>query len=192
MTLHPTLLSCLPAIDPAMGDILAVIETPKGSPNKYDYDETCGAFRLAGVLPDGSLFPYDFGFIPSTLGEDGDPLDVLVFLDAPMPVGCVLTVRLIGAIEAKQRKKGEDWIRNDRLLAVATHAHTHAHVEDLDDQRPHLLDEIEAFFGNYHALKGSEFKPIGRTGPQRARKLLDGGAEAFRRKRGNGGQTKVA
>jgi inorganic pyrophosphatase len=105
--------------------LLAVIETPKGSPNKYDYDDACAAFRLAEVMPKGSYFPYDFGFIPSTVGDDGDPLDVLVFMDDPAPVGCVLTIRLIGAIEAKQQEKGGDWERNDRLLAVATHAHTH-------------------------------------------------------------------
>lgn len=89
-------------------------------------------------------------------------MDVLVFLDAPVAVGCVLTVRLIGVIEAKQRKKGEQWIRNDRLLAVATHAHTHQHVETLDDLRPHLADEIEAFFQHYNAMKGSDFKPVNR------------------------------
>lgn len=134
-------------------------------------------------MPEGSSFPYDFGFIPSTRGEDGDPLDVLVFMDAPVPVGCVLTVRLIAVIEAKQRKKGGHWIRNDRLLAVATHAHTHAHVETLDDLRPHLLNEIEAFFENYNTLKESEFKPLSRSGPKKARRLLNEGADAFRKRR---------
>jgi inorganic pyrophosphatase len=180
--LKPSLLSCLPALDPETGDVTAVIETPKGSPNKYDYDDGCAAFRLAGVMPEGSSFPYDFGFIPSTLGEDGDPLDVLVFMDAPVPVGCVLSIRLIGVIEAKQRDKGQDWITNDRLLAVATHAHTHAHVKSLDDLRPRLIDEIEAFFENYNRLNGKEFKPTDRSGPKKARKLLDQGADAFQRK----------
>jgi inorganic pyrophosphatase len=92
----PLLLSRLPTTDPNTGDLLAVIETPKDSPNKYDYDETCAAFRLAEVMPKGSYFPYDFGFIPSTVGDDGDPLDVLVFMDDSAPVGCVLTIRLIG------------------------------------------------------------------------------------------------
>lgn len=178
-----TFLSRLPALDPKTGDVTAVIETPKGSSNKYDYDESCAAFRLAGVLPDGSSFPYDFGFIPSTLGEDGDPLDVLLFMDAPVPVGCVLTIRLIGAIEARQREKDGEWVQNDRLLAVATHAHTHAHVENLDDLRPRLLDEIEAFFQHYNQLNGKEFKPLDRSGPKRARELLDAGAEAFRKQR---------
>ena len=66
-------------------DLIAVIETPKGSPNKYKYDETCGAFRLNMVMPKGSFWPYDFGFIPSTLGDDGDPLDVLILMDEPAP-----------------------------------------------------------------------------------------------------------
>lgn len=179
-------LSQLPAMDEASGDVTAVIETPKGSPNKYDYDQGCATFRLAGVMPEGTTFPYDFGFIPSTVAEDGDPLDVLVFLDAPVVVGCVLTVRLIGVIEAKQRKKDEEWIRNDRLLAVATHAHTHQHVETLDDLRPHLVDEIEAFFQHYNEMKGSEFKPVGRSGPKKARKLLDQAEAAFRTKHPQG------
>jgi inorganic pyrophosphatase len=71
------LLSRLPTTDPNTGDLLAIIKTPKYSPNKYDYDDVCAAFKLAEVMPKGSYFPYDFGFIPSTLGDDGDPLDVL-------------------------------------------------------------------------------------------------------------------
>jgi len=90
------LLSHLSLLDAPSGDLTAVIETPKGSPNKYDYDDSCAAFRLSAVMPEGTTFPYDFGFFPSTVADDGDPLDVLVFLDAPVVVGCVLTVRLIG------------------------------------------------------------------------------------------------
>lgn len=178
-------LAALPREDDETDAITAVIETPKGSSNKYDYDAKIGAFRLAGVLPEGSAFPYDFGFIPSTLGEDGDPLDVLVFLDAPIPIGCVLAVRLIGVIEARQREKKGDWITNDRLLAVAIHAHAHAHVQSIDDLRPHLLDEIEAFFRNYNALHGKEFEPLGRGGPKRARRLIDEGAQGWERKHGD-------
>ena len=190
--MEPTLLSCLPALDRETGDVTAVIETPKGSQNKYDYDDSCAAFRLAEFLPQGSSFPYDFGFIPSTLGEDGDPLDVLVFMDAPVPVGCVLTIRLIGVIEAKQRETGGHWIRNDRLLAVATHAHTHGHVETLNDLRPRLLDEIEVFFETYNALKQKEFKPIDRAGPKKARKLLAQGALVFSKQSKNAVPTKAA
>jgi inorganic pyrophosphatase len=181
-------LSRLSVLDAASGDVMAVIETPKGSPNKYDYDPDCGAFRLAGVMPEGTTFPYDFGFIPSTVAEDGDPLDVLVFLDAPVVVGCVLTVRLIGVIEAEQRKKGQDWIRNDRLLAVATHAHTHDHVRTLDDLRPHLIDEIEAFFSHYNEMKESQFKPIKRGGPKQAWDLIRQAEGTFAEQNGPRGE----
>jgi inorganic pyrophosphatase len=173
------LLSCLPALDRKENGVTAVIETPKGSANKYNYDDECGAFRLGGVLPEGSTFPYDFGLIPSTLGDDGDPLDVLVFMDNPVPIGCILTVRLIGVIEAKQREHGGDWVQNDRLLAVATKAHTHRHVVSINDLRPGLLDEIEAFFCNYNEQKGKKFKPVDRSGPKKAHKLLEQGIAAF-------------
>jgi inorganic pyrophosphatase len=174
------LLSRLPVLDASSGQITAVIETPRGSPNKYDYDESCAAFRLKRVLPEGTSFPFDFGFIPSTLGDDGDPLDVLVFLSAPAVVGCVLAVRLIGVIEARQQGEGEDWIRNDRLLAVATQGRTHAHVETLEDLRPRLLDEIEAFFSYYNKMNDKAFEPLGRGGPKTARKLVEKAAAAFR------------
>ncbi len=84
----------------------AVIETPKGSRSKFDYDEESGLFRLAGLLPEGMSFPLDFGFFPSTKAEDGDPLDVLVLHDEPIPVGALLTIRLIGVIEVDQTSRG--------------------------------------------------------------------------------------
>ena len=162
----------LPYRDAENDSLLAVIETPRGSRNKYDYDPDLRLFRLAAVLPEGTVFPYDFGFFPSTKAEDGDPLDVLVLLDESVPPGTTVTVRLIGAIRAEQRKKGEKWIRNDRLLAVATHAHTHGNVESIKDLNSKMLDEIEAFFEHYNRLKQSEFKPIDRVGAKKAEKLL--------------------
>src|SRR5215813_5255093 len=80
----------------------AIIETPKGFRNKFDYDPDSNLFQLAGLLPEGMMFPFDFGFIPSTLGEDGDPLDIMVLMDAPAHVGCLLDVRIIGVIMAEQ------------------------------------------------------------------------------------------
>lgn len=172
----------LPTFDPETGEILAVVETPKGSRNKYSYDERWDAFRLGGVLSEGMSFPYDFGFIPSTLGEDGDPLDVLILLDAPVMAGCLLTVQLLGVIEAEQQERDGERMRNDRLIAAATHAHTHEHIETIGDLPPYLLQEIEGFFAQYNRLRGKEFKPIGRGGPERARALLDHGMTAFRDK----------
>ena len=82
------------------GDLRVVIETPKSSRNKYDYNPECDCLELATVLPEGMSFPYDFGFAPSTLGDDGDPIDILVLMDAPVVPGCIIRARLIGAIDA--------------------------------------------------------------------------------------------
>src|SRR5437868_10794388 len=95
-----------------------IIDTPKGFRNKFDYDPDSGLFMLGGLLPEGMMFPFDFGFIPSTLGEDGDPLDILVLLDAPAHVGCLIEVRVIGVIKAEQMEDGKTE-SNDRLLGVA-------------------------------------------------------------------------
>ena len=169
----------LPAFD-AEDHLNVVIETPKGSRNKYSYDEEVGAFRFKAVLPEGSSFPYDFGFIPSTLGQDGDPLDILVLLDAPVTMGCLLTVRLLGVIEAEQQETSGKTERNDRLLGVAVHARTHGHVRHIDELRPGFVEEIEAFFGHYNSLSGRHFTPLRRSGPERARTLVEDGVRATR------------
>jgi inorganic pyrophosphatase len=169
------------------GDLRVVIETPKGSRNKYDYDPDCDCLDLATVLPEGMSFPYDFGFAPSTLGEDGDPLDILVLMDAPVVPGCVVRTRLIGALEAKQRKKKGKWTRNDRLLAVACHAQTHNGIESIKELRPHLMEEIKEFFVYYNKLRGREFKPQGDVGPGKAAKLLKAGMKAFTQRKKSGG-----
>jgi inorganic pyrophosphatase len=183
MALSSTPLHRLPLVDPETGDFTVVLETPKGSRNKYKYDTACGAIRLGASLAEGLSFPYDFGFFPSTVGEDGDPLDVLLLLDEPLPPGCVATARLIGALEIEQKDKGGPWERNDRLLAVATHAHLHETVRGLHDLRPHMLPEIEAFFTHYAGMNGKKLRLLGRCGPRRAAKLLKTGARAFKAKR---------
>ncbi|GAC1327252.1 MAG: inorganic diphosphatase [Beijerinckiaceae bacterium] len=165
-------LTHLPSQDPESGETIAIVETPRGSRNKYAYDPKFRALVLKSVLPQGSVFPFDFGFIPSTVADDGDPLDVLLLLDDPVPPSSVVTVRLIGAIEAKQKEKDGEWVRNDRLVAVATHAHQHGEVNNIKEISPHILDEIEAFFAHYDKLEGKEFKVVDRVGPKAAGKLL--------------------
>src|ERR1700730_5763133 len=93
--------------DKKTGELRVVIETPKGSRNKYDYDPACDCLDLATVLPEGMGFPYDFGFVPSTLGQDGDPPDVLVLMDTPVVPGCVIRATLVGALKANQKKEGK-------------------------------------------------------------------------------------
>jgi len=160
----------------ADGHVNVIIETSKGSRNKYAYHPEVGTFRFKAVLPEGSLFPFDFGFIPSTLGEDGDPLDILVLLDAPVAMGCLLTVRLLGVIEAEQREKSGAIERNDRLLGVAVQARTHADLDHIDQLRSGFVEEIEGFFAHYNALSGRRFTPLQRSGPERARELVEAGA----------------
>ena len=160
--------SKLPVEDPETGDVLAVIETPRGSRNKYAFDETWAK----AILPQGNVFPFDFGFIPSTKADDGDPLDLLVLLEDSVPMGCALSVRLIGAIEAEQKEKGEVWVRNDRLVGVATHAHMHANVTSLRDLDSRLLDEIEAFFAHSTGSKVRNFAFSIAAGRSRPRSSL--------------------
>jgi inorganic pyrophosphatase len=175
------LLTDLDALRGKDDNVNVIIETPKGSRNKLDYDPELGVFELSGVMPEGSVFPYDFGFLPSTLGEDGDPLDVLVLMDAPVPVGCLVSTRLIGVVEAEQTETDGSTMRNDRLLGVATHAHTHEHVQSHLDLRPKMLDEIEHFFASYNQIKGKTFKPVRRGGPSRAMELVHEGVARNRR-----------
>jgi inorganic pyrophosphatase len=160
------------------GAVHVVIETPKGSPNKYAYSEAFHAFQFKMVLPEGMSFPYDFGMIPSTKGADGDPLDILVVMDAPVFPGCVLEARLLGVIEAEQRESDGSWERNDRLVGVAVKARTHAHVEALSDLRPGMLDEVEAFFRHYNQLTGKDFKVINRGDAAAALALVQQGSDA--------------
>ena len=116
---------------PSSGDLHVIIETPKGSRNKFKYDEAHGLFKLGGVLPAGAVFPFDFGFVPTTLGGDGDPLDVLLLMDEPAFAGCLVAARLIGVIEAAQTEEDGTTERNDRLIAVAAESRNHREVHRL-------------------------------------------------------------
>jgi inorganic pyrophosphatase len=161
-------------MDEETGALNVIIETPKGSRNKFKYDEKLGLFKLSGVLPAGAVFPFDFGYIPATQGGDGDPLDVLVLMDEPAFAGCLVSARLIGVIEAEQTEDGKTE-RNDRLIAVATDSHDHHEIQSLDQISPNLVQEIEHFFVSYNTIKGKQFAPKGRFGPERAQKLVDAG-----------------
>jgi inorganic pyrophosphatase len=153
------------------GAVNVVIETPRGSRNKFKYNPELGAYQLAFVMPEGSEFPYEFGFVPGTEGADGDPVDVLVLLDAPTAMGCLVTARLIGAIEAEQTENGKTE-RNDRLIAVATHSRHHRDMKSLGDLPAAVLDDLEQFFVSYNRLNGKEFRPVGRAAPEKAAQLL--------------------
>jgi len=152
--------------------IQVVIETPKGCRNKYAFDSKLRSFKLSRVLPDGMLFPYDFGFVPSTMADDDDPIDVLLLMDAPAFPGCVIDSRLIGVIEGEQIEDGKK-VRNDRLVAVANHNHSHSDLNNISDMNQKLLKELGEFFVNYHRQDAIKYKFLGTRGPKEAARLLD-------------------
>jgi inorganic pyrophosphatase len=160
--------------------VMVVIETPKGSPNKLAFEPRYGAFVLKGVLPAGAVFPFDFGFVPSTRAEDGDPLDVLVLMDAPVSPGCIVPSRLIGAIEAEQTENGKTE-HNDRLLAVAATSAAHRSIATLSDLSQDLVAQIEHFFVSYNEMKGKRFEVKGHVGKKQAHALM---SAAMKKRRG--------
>src|SRR5579872_4780976 len=151
-------LSTLPhQLDAKKGTCRAIIETPKGSRNKFDYDPESNLFMLGGLLPEGMMFPFDFGFIPSTLGGDGDPLDIMVLMDEPAHVGCLVDVRVIGVMEAKQIEDGKT-TRNDRLIGVAIHSYSHEDKTNIKELPKGLLDQVAQFFVSYNKSRGKKFE----------------------------------
>ena len=170
----PSLLAPLNSDDRRL--ITVVVETPKGSRNKYAFSPELGVFRLKRVLPAGMTFPYDFGFVPRTRADDGDPLDVLVLMDEAAFPGCVLECRPIGIIEGAQvSHQGEE--RNDRIVAIQKDAHSWADVKTMDDLGEQFCTELEEFFVDYHKLAGEKYRVIGHRGPKRIRKLIKSAME---------------
>jgi inorganic pyrophosphatase len=159
----------------------AIIETPKGSRNKFDYDPDSNLFTLGGLLPEGMLFPFDFGFLPSTLGEDGDPLDIMVLMDAPAHVGCLIDIRIIGILRAVQTEDGKTE-ENDRLLGVAVHSYNNEHLKSIDQVSKTLLAQVEEFFVSYNKQRGKKFKITSTGGPKKALKFLKAGIQAHNKK----------
>jgi inorganic pyrophosphatase len=155
-----------------------IIETPKGSRNKFDYDPDSNLFMLGGLLPEGMMFPFDFGFVPSTLGEDGDPLDVMVLMDAPAHVGCLIEVRIIGIIDAEQTQDGKTE-KNSRLLGAAIHSYEHENLSTISEVSKTLLSQVEEFFISYNKQRGKKFKVTDTGGSKKAIKSLQAGIDAY-------------
>lgn len=169
------------------GALNVVIETPRGSRNKFKFDPDSGVFRLHKVLPAGMMFPFDFGYVPGTLAQDGDPLDVLVLLDEPVFCGCVVTARPIGILEAEQTDPGDPKKeRNDRLIAVAANAPDQEVQRSLSDLPEVLLDQIGRFFAFYHQQEGGSFEPIGQRGPKKAIAMVEQAIRTAHKRNKNG------
>jgi inorganic pyrophosphatase len=164
------------------GLVNVVIDTPKGSRNKFKWDDKAQCFRLGRILPAGASFPYDFGSIPQTVAEDGDALDVMLIAEEPCFVGCLVTARLIGGLCARQTEKGKT-IRNDRLLAVPVTKVNPARITDIADLPSAQLDEIEHFFVSYNRAHGRKYVPIGRIGPGKADRTVAAAERLYSRTR---------
>jgi len=131
--------------------VMALIEIPRGSKNKYEWDEDMGGVALSRVLYQSVAYPAEYGFIPGTLAEDGDALDVVVLIDQPTFPGCFMRVRPIGIL--KLRQEGE---RDDKVLCVSVADPLYADVHDIADIPHHRLLEIRHFFATYTELEGRE------------------------------------
>jgi inorganic pyrophosphatase len=152
--------------------MLIVIETPKGSAQKFSYDPATRFFKLKKMLPAGMFFPYDFGFIPGTLGEDGDPLDVLLLNDHPTFTGCLVEARLIGALRVYQSKGNEKKIRNDRFICVSSESALYSQYHTINELPGKLAGELADFFVQYQERAGKKITVTGKMGAKQAVKLV--------------------
>jgi len=168
-------LSRIPA-QPKPGVINVLIEIPGGSKNKYEYDKELGAFALDRVLYSSVKYPYDYGFIPNTLADDGDPLDGMVLIDEPTFPGCIIAARPIGFLEMID---GGD--RDEKILAVPDKDPRYAHVKSLKDIAPHRLEEIAEFFRSYKNLEKKVTQILGWQDVERVQPLVDKFLQAAKR-----------
>lgn len=154
--------------------IRAVIETPAGSTAKFSFDSNSGLYRLGKLLPVGLAMPLDFGFVPSTCGGDGDPLDIMLLPETALPTGCLVEARLIGAIEVEQKQRGsdEERERNDRLVARLEASRRWAHIERIEQLGDAFTSELNSFFDAYKSLKGETYDVLAISGPERAVELV--------------------
>ena len=133
------------------GLLHAFIECPKGNTHKIDLDKELGIFRWAIELPEGVTFPANFGFIPGTMAEDGDALDVLVLSGGPLQSGTLVGVRPVAILRLEQEEDGE-MVRNDRLVGVPPLSQTFGDIERLDQLRDTMMWELGVFFRTYNEI----------------------------------------
>jgi inorganic pyrophosphatase len=168
--------------NPDSGHLNVIVDTPQGSAVKFKYDTSNKIYKISHLLPPGTMFPFDFGSVPSTLAEDGDPLDLLILMEQPSFAGCLVEVRLIGVIEAEQTQDDKTE-RNDRLIGVAVASRLYETIRTLEDLPARRLAEIEHYFVSYNKERGRRFRPIGRFGPGPARTLIKRGEKRYRESR---------
>lgn len=156
-----------------MSCVNVVVETPKGSSQKYDYDPDSHFFKMKKILSSGMVFPYDFGFVPKTKGEDGDPLDVIVISEFNSFPGIMMKCRIFGGIIAKQSDKAKGRMtRNDRFLAIPRCSNIFQNVKSIEDLPNEIVSQLEEFFVDYNKLEGKKFKAVRKIDSREASKLV--------------------
>lgn len=151
-----------------------IVEIPKNSPNKYEYDGELGVFRLDRALYSPLHYPGDYGFIPGTLAEDGDPLDVLVLVSEPSFPGCLIEVRAVGVLVLIDSQEADH-----KILAVPNRNPRYDQIHTMDQVFPHVRREIEHFFAIYKELEGKQTQVDGWRGPIEARRLIVESRQTF-------------
>ena len=151
-----------------MGKLHCFVEIPKGSRNKYEWDEALGAIKLDRFLFSSVVYPTDYGFIPQTLGADGDPLDAMVCVSEPTFPGCIIPVKAIALFKMSD-DKGED----DKVVCVPEEDPNWNHMDQLEDLSPQLRTEIEHFFSIYKQPEGKEVTVEGWFSRDEALKVID-------------------
>ena len=171
----------LPAFDEESGMLNIIVETPRDGRTKYKYSKEYGAFQFDKTLPYGFSFPFEFGFVPSTEGGDGDPLDVLVLSDEPTFPGCMVLGKLLGVLEGEQTEEKKT-NRNDRLLAIPVNVKTQEPMMPVKMLDKKLKTEITSFFEAYNEAQGKKFKPLGFGDEKRAKQIVKEAQKKRRKK----------
>ena len=165
---------------PSRGETIeVVIEIPRGARNKYEYDDKRGIIRLDRVLYSSVHYPTDYGFVPETLAEDGDHLDILVLIDEPTFPGCYVTVRPIGLLNMLDYN-GED----QKILAVTERDPRFERIHDIDDVSPHWLKEIKNFFDTYKTLEEVQTQVMGWDHADAAMRVIEECRKRYREANG--------
>lgn len=158
----------------------AIVEIPKGRRTKFEIDKVTGLFKMDRYLYSSTMYPGDYGFVPQTLAEDGDPSDILVMVNEPTFTGCLIEARVVGIF--KMRDKGH----NDfKLLAVPNRDPLYGDIRTLADVPHHFLREVEHFFSTYKVLEGVTIEPLGWASHEDGAAEVRASIERFRQTLGN-------
>ncbi|MDB5279598.1 MAG: hypothetical protein JWR61_4553 [Ferruginibacter sp.] len=155
-----------------MEPLTIIIETAKNSHLKFDYDKKLQCFKLNKALPAGMVFPFDFGFIPNTSGDDGDPLDIIAISEFVTITGCAMDCRIVGAILAEQTEKHHRTIRNDRFIGIPLESEQFKSVREVSQLPKQIITQVQDFFINYNKEAGKKFKILDIVGSQASFKLI--------------------